>query len=140
AINGATLSTNGHTAFVPFTSVTGNQITADLGGGDDSLTIDFTLGSFTQSIDFAGGDGEDSLSITGVGLISTYSPSNVPGSDTIVVGGQNISFSGLEPTDYDVVGGSFVLDLPGTTADSVTIDPSTLVSEPTLAALKISGT
>src|SRR5215475_11336063 len=45
SINGATLSPDGHTAFVPFASVSGSQIMADLGGGDDSLTIDFTLGS-----------------------------------------------------------------------------------------------
>src|SRR5205823_8973315 len=137
SINGATLSPNGHAAFVPFASVTGNQIVADLGGGNDSLTIDFTLGSFSQSIDFAGGDGEDSLSITGVGMISTYTPGNVAGSGTILVGGQNISFTGIEPIDYNVAGGSFVLDLPGTTADSVRVDQSTLVSNPSLAALKI---
>src|SRR5206468_13125146 len=117
----------------------GSKIVADLGSGNDSLTIDFTVGSFSQSIDFAGGDGEDSLSITGMGLISTFTPGNVAGSGTIVVGGENISYSGLEPIDYDVVGGSFVLDLPGTTSDSVTIDPSTLVSNPSLAALKVSG-
>ena len=80
AINGATLSTDGHTAFVPFVSVPGNQITADLGGGNDALTIDFTLGSFINSIDYAGGDGEDSLTITGVGFISTYTPGDVAGS------------------------------------------------------------
>src|SRR5262245_30253344 len=140
SINGATLSPDGHTAFVPFASVTGNQIVADLGGGDDSLTIDFTLGSFSQSIDYAGGDGEDSLTITGMGLISTYTPSDVAGSGTIVVGGENISFTGIEPIDVDVVGGSFVLDLPGTTSDSVTIDQSTLVGNPSQAALKVSGT
>ena len=33
-----------------------------------------------------------------------------------------------------------MLDSPGTTADSVSIDQSTLVSNPSLAALKISGT
>src|SRR3954452_12705286 len=82
SINGATLSPNGHTAFVPFASVTGDRIVADLGGGNDSLTIDFTVGSFSQSIDLAGGDGEDSLSITGMGLISTYTPGNVAGSGT----------------------------------------------------------
>src|SRR5205085_8929130 len=76
-----------------------------------------------------------------MGLISTFTPGSVAGSGTIVIGSsENISYTGLEPIDYDVVGGSFVLDLPGTTSDSVTIDRSTLVSNPSLAALKISGT
>ena len=134
------MSQDGHTAFVPFAAVTGNAIDANLGGGDDSLTIDFTLGSFAQLIEFAGGDGEDTLTITGVGLISTYTPTNVAGSGTIVVGTTDVSFSGLEPIDYNVSGGTFTLDLPGTTVDNITIDQSTLASNPSLDALKISGT
>src|SRR5262249_22148643 len=90
-------------------------------------------------INYAGGDGEDSLTITGMGLISTYTPSNVAGSGTIAVGGEDISFSGIEPVDFDVVGGLVVVDLPRATSDNVSIDQSTLVGDPSQAALKVSG-
>ena len=55
-----------------------------------------------------------------------------------------MSFTSLTPIDYNVAGGSFTLDLRdgpnGPTSDKVTIEQSTLVSDPSLAALKISGT
>ncbi len=139
-IDGASLSADGHTAYVPFAALIGDQIIADTGGGDDSLSIDFTLGSFTQSINFLGGDGDDSLAITGFGMIATYAPASIAGSGSILVGPNAVSFSGLEPIDFNVMGGTFVLDLGGTTSDNVTIEESTLISDPSLAALKVSGT
>src|SRR6476660_1173602 len=68
-ISGATTSSDGHLAFVPFDSVTGNQIVSNLGGGDDGLTSDFTLGSFSKSLTYDGGDGNDTLTITGFGAV-----------------------------------------------------------------------
>ena len=102
-------------AFVPFDSVNGNQIISNLGGGDDHLTLDFTLGSFSKSIAYDGGDGYDTLTITGFGAVSTYTPGNVSGSGTVMVGNDQISFSAIEPMDYITAGGTFVLNRPGTT-------------------------
>ena len=146
-IGGATLSQDGHTAFIPFASV-GDQIIANTGGGDDLLTIDFTLGGFADEIKYLGGDGNDVLAITGFGVIATYTPGDVTGSGSISIGGTNIGFAGLQPVsfdslapiDFNVAGGSFTLDLTGTTTDEVTIEKSTLVSDPKKAALKVSGT
>ena len=138
---------NGSRAEIPFTLVAG-QIIANLGGDDDTLTLDFSLGSFTTGINFQGGDGEDTLAIRGTGLDAVYTPSAlISGDGQLVIGESNISFqqspvvfSSLAPIDYDVTGGSFSLDLTGTTTDEVTLEASELVSDSSLSAVKVSGT
>ena len=139
-ITGATTSNDGHLAFIPFDSVTGNQIISNLGGGDDGLTIDFTLGSFSKSLVYDGGDGNDTLTITGFGVVSTYTPADVSGSGTMTVGSDQISFSAIEPVNYNVAGGTFVLDLPGATTDNITLSASTLTTDATKAAIDVAGT
>lgn len=109
--------------------------------GDDTLTVDFGQGSPIpmEGIFFDGADGNDALRIVGNGLQASYTTdASVPGSGVLTLGNGTISFAGLEPIDYDVVGGSFTLNLAGGD-DVVDIANSTLIDGST-PALKISGT
>ncbi len=109
--------------------------------GDDTLTVDFGQGSPipTGGIFFDGADGNDALRIVGSGLQASYTTdASVPGSGVLTLGNGTVSFAGLEPIDYDVVGGSFTLNLAGGD-DVVDIADSTLIDGST-PALKISGT
>lgn len=44
---------------IPFAAVTGAQVIVNSLGGDDSLTVDFSLGSFRKAVSFDGGTGND---------------------------------------------------------------------------------
>ena len=130
-----------HTVQVPLSSITG-QITMNTLAGNDTLTIAFGNGDPLPAggISFDGGaGGNDALRITGTGLAAVYTPSaeTTNGDGSIVIGGKTIGFTGLEPIDYDVVGGTFTLMLPGDD-DVVDVSNSTLIDGSTLA-LKISG-
>ena len=60
-VPGATISANMHQAFVPFAAVTGSSIIVDTMAGDDQLTVDKSLGSFSKTITFDGGAGNNTL-------------------------------------------------------------------------------
>ena len=62
---GATVSANNHTAFVPFADVTGTQIKVDTLGGNDKLTVDYSLGTFAKTVNYDGGTGTNSLVVEG---------------------------------------------------------------------------
>src|SRR5262245_33100921 len=98
-------------------------------GGNDSLTIDYAGGDPTPgNVIFSGGDGGlDRLKITGSSASALYSPhATMPGSGTILIGGNPITFSGLEPIDYvGAPGGSFTLR-PLNGNDVLSIEDSTL--------------
>ena len=52
-----------HTLTIPFSSVTGSQIQINTMGGNDSLTVDTSLGSFAGiSVLYDGGGGSNSVS------------------------------------------------------------------------------
>ena len=109
--------------------------------GSDQLTVAFSGGNPVPGtgLSFDGGTGtSDRLRIIGSGVNATYLPhASVTGAGTITAGGKAISFTGLEPVDYDVTGGTFTLNLPGANAE-VDIANSTL-TDGTTPALKISG-
>ena len=78
-------------------------------GGDDKLTVDNDNGllSIPNGIDFAGGNDNDILIVTGNpgGINSaTYTPGAAADAGTIfvdgVAGDQTITFSGLEPVEF----------------------------------------
>ncbi|MCA9052030.1 MAG: hypothetical protein KDA89_25000, partial [Planctomycetaceae bacterium] len=92
--------------------VTGDQIRVLTGDGDDSLTVDFSSGSFDRTIVYEGGAQSsggtgDSLVITGNAAPFALQTITHTGSDstgagtgfdgTIDVDGQVIAFTGLEP-------------------------------------------
>ena len=62
---------NVSTVYVPFSAVTGSQIIVDGLGGNDKLTVDYSLGSFgsaaagDKTIVYDGGAGANSLAVTG---------------------------------------------------------------------------
>jgi nitrous oxidase accessory protein NosD len=109
-------------------------------GADDTLTIDLTGGSPLPGggIVFHGGaGGNDALGIRGTGSqTTTYTPSaTTHGDGTITIDGRTISFTGLEPLDFDNVG-TFNLDLPG--ADDV-VDVSEGFNSAITAGLEPAG-
>ena len=108
-------------------------------GGNDVLLLNAAFGNPipTGGLTLNGGAaGNDALRITGTGLTETYTPTT-SGNGTITVGTGTVNFTGLEPIDFDVVGGTFNLNLTGVN-DVVDISESTLLDELT-PALKISG-
>jgi hypothetical protein len=87
-------------------------------GGDDSLTVDSASGGVAIAVRYDGGDGTDSLALTGGTATSdTYRPGPAPGTgtSTIVIGGvtQAVSFANLEPVTDDVAGPPTVTGTPG---------------------------
>lgn len=111
------------------------------GAGNDSLTVDFTnVGASSATISFDGGAaGNDKMAISG-GVDVVYTPSaTTNGSGDVTAGGRTISFSNLEPVDFDLAGaGSFALHLPNGN-DTVTVANGT-TSIGGLPALSITGT
>ncbi|MCL4207892.1 MAG: hypothetical protein KJ000_35855, partial [Pirellulaceae bacterium] len=89
------------TIWVPFHVVSGDSIIVDTLGGNDSLTVDFSLGDFTKTIRYDGGTQTgspgDVLVLTGgtYGAI-VFNYENLNDGD-IDISGQGISYTGLEP-------------------------------------------
>ncbi|QDU28581.1 Bifunctional hemolysin/adenylate cyclase precursor [Anatilimnocola aggregata] len=106
------------------------------GLGSDTLTV---IGPIGKPVTFHGGGGtSDALRITATAQNATYTPdAAVTGNGTIDFGGSTVVFTGLEPIDFDFVGGTFTLLLPNAN-DSVDIANDTLIDGVT-PALKISG-
>ena len=67
------VSADQHTVEVPFAAVTGTQIEVNTLGGNDSLTIDLSLGDFPKSIVYDGGaqTTTDSLVVIGDWMIGS---------------------------------------------------------------------
>jgi len=95
-----------NTVEVPFSSVTGSQIIANTAGGDDKLTVDRSLGSFSKTIDYNGGANGavgDELIIQGGGAFTTATYNYTNANDgNIDLDGWVIAYTGLEP----IAGGS----------------------------------
>src|SRR6185295_15628780 len=107
-INGVTTT---YTDFVggPIASSGIDLIAVTGDAGNDSVTIDSTLGALTIPVEFDGGSGSDLLILTGGTATSdTYTAGPNPGQGTsaIVIGGvtQTVTFASLEPV-IDLVAG-----------------------------------
>ncbi|MFO0821305.1 MAG: autotransporter-associated beta strand repeat-containing protein [Pirellulales bacterium] len=130
--------TGTNTFTTPLASITGS-ITLNTGNGNDAVTLNGAIGKpiFYNGGGPSSGPG-DSLKITGTGLDATYTPSATTfGNGVISLGGSTVTFTGLEPVDYDVTGGTFTLLLPGAN-DIVDIANGTLTDLVT-PALVITG-
>src|SRR5581483_5044462 len=82
------------------------------GTGDDSLIVDSTSGPFLGPINYDGGPGTNSLTLTGGTATSdTYTPGSQLGSGTNTLafpaGTESVSFQNLAPI-FDQVGGPLV--------------------------------
>ena len=99
-IAGATLTNNAHTIMVPFSSVSGNVL-VDTRAGNDSLTIDLSLGNFSKTVTYDGGSQTtgDSLSLVGGGPFATVTHGLTgAASGTIdVTGNSRFSYANVEP-------------------------------------------
>jgi hypothetical protein len=146
AIAGATVSTDSHTIFVPFAAVTGTQILANTGEGDDNLTVDFSLGNFDKAISYDGGaqTTADSLTLSGGPTFASVAHTLASASaGTIdVAGNAQISYSGLEPvtdnlsaTDrvFTFTGGAETITLTDAAGANTTMIDSTLGESVTFA-------
>ncbi|MFO0903892.1 MAG: LamG-like jellyroll fold domain-containing protein [Pirellulales bacterium] len=130
------LSNGDRTLTIPAALVLGS-ITFDAAAGNDQLIVDGELG---LPLSFDGGaGGNDVLSLTGTGVAAVYTPdATTTGAGVIDLGGPStVAFTGLEPIDFDVTGGTFTLLLPNGN-DSITIANGTLTDAST-PALMISG-
>lgn len=118
-------------------AVTTTNLIFDAGSGNDSLTVDATLGNPIPSlgITYSGGaqTTADSLTVLGGGLSGSYTPSGTTnGSGAVAIGGRTVNFTGLEPvTASDFA--SFTLITPNA-ADVLTI------TSPAAGQNRISGT
>ncbi len=100
-IAGASVSGDRHTAYVPYSSVSGNvQVTTQ--GGDDSLTVDLSLGDSPRAISFDGGTQTTSDSLTLEGgsrsfAAVTHTATSASSGTVAVTGNGTVTYSGLEP-------------------------------------------
>jgi uncharacterized delta-60 repeat protein len=92
---------------IPFSSVTGTQVFVNTLGGDDSLTVDLSLGNFSKSVHYDGG-GEttgDSLTLSGGGVFATitHSLTSANSGAVVISGNEQFSYSGLEPVTDNLI-------------------------------------
>ena len=102
------------TVTVPFASVAGTDVNFNLLGGDDSLTIDLSLGNFGKSINvFGGSDLEvgDALLIQGGSTFETVSLANLgPGQGTVTITDNlSINYFDIEPVRSTIDADNVVL-------------------------------
>ncbi|MEZ6061457.1 MAG: PKD domain-containing protein [Planctomycetaceae bacterium] len=121
---------------IPFSAVTGSRIIVNTLGGDDSLTVDRSLGEFTKTIIYNGGEqataAGDSLVLTDAGgavattVTHTFSGADSAGAGTgfdgsVDIDGAVITYTGLEPIDDQVSAQHRIFNY-GSTPDDVTLD------------------
>ena len=147
-IAGATVSSDLHTVTVPFAVITGSQILVNTYGGDDSLTVDLSLGDFAKSIRYDGGTQGvigDSLTLVGGSTFASVAHQflNSTSGTVSVSGNAAISYTNVEPifdnlnaidrvftfstasAAIDLVSAGAGLKLGSTQSDSVTfVDPT----------------
>ena len=144
--NGGTLEVRlgGNLIYSAPLSGTGAATSLQVSGlaGNDTLTLDYSGGLLGIPVSFDGGADSDTIVISGSTLTTTYTPSSTTfGNGTLAVSNgtstDSVSFSSLAPLDYNVSGGSFILNL-GSGSDTVDITDGTLASSAT-PAIVISG-
>ena len=124
-----------NTLLIPFASVSGTQILVNTLAGNDSLTVDLSLGNFSKTISYDGGTQttSDSLTLTGGSTFATVTHSFTSASaGTIAISGNStISYLGLEPvtdnlsaTDrvFTFNGGAETITLTDAAGAAMTID------------------
>ncbi|MCO6459575.1 MAG: VCBS repeat-containing protein, partial [Pirellulaceae bacterium] len=127
SIPGAIVSGDLHTITVPFTSVSGNVLVNTF-GGNDSLTVDFSLGNFSKTVSYDGGTQSstpgDSLTLTG-GSATTITHTLVNASDgSVNIDGSTIMYTGLEPVTDNMSAVNRVFSFTSAMAETITLDAS----------------
>lgn len=129
-----------NTIEIPISTVTGT-LTFNGSGTDDVFTLDFMGGNPLPlaGLFFNGGAGNDLLRVIGNGVATIYKPNaTTDGSGILDFGGRLVSFTGLEPVDFDVPGGNFTIVLPN--ADNVITLTNGMLMDGLTAATEIDGT
>jgi len=115
-----------NTIFIPFSAVTGGQIFFNTLDGVDTLTIDHTLGSYSHTVTYNGGNPTvaigDKLIVLGAFGTVTH---NMTGADAGNIdinstGGAEIFYTGLEPVDMSgSTATDYVFNLPNAVNDAI---------------------
>lgn len=119
---------NTNTVTVPFGAATGVSILVNTLDGEDTLTVDRSLGSFTKFITFNGNSPEtkpgDKLIITGGAAVTQASVDFFNLSDGIILlDGELVQFQGLEPIDISgLTIADLVFNLPSTDDNAILED------------------
>lgn len=118
-IAGATVSADQHTLTIPTGSVTGSGITLNTGGGDDTVTVDWSGGAFGKTLTYNGGAqataAGDKLVITGgaQGTV-TYNYTNANDGSIVSSVFGSVNYTGLEPISNSGTATDIVFNLPAT--------------------------
>lgn len=115
------------TVHIPVSAFTGNIIVDTL-GGDDTLTVDFSDGNFSNAIQFAGGTQGgtgDALTLTGGSTFAsaTYTYLSESDGSVDVSGNSTISYTGLEPITSSISATDVILNYSAA-AETVTVSSS----------------
>ena len=142
-VTGATESVDDHTVYVPFAAVTGSQIQVNTGAGNDTLTVDDSLGVFskvivynagthiatpTQSVSFAVGSATlgqtyavgDTLNVND-GSDATPGTTFITSTAVERVGGDTILVSGIQTLNLTTGTAEETVSIFGTPASLTTI-------------------
>src|SRR5262249_25242005 len=145
AIPGAVLSNGNKTLTVPFASIGGTQVIFNTAGGNDTLVMDLSGGTFLKQLVFNGGSqtagSGDGLRVAGSGTqTATYKPdATTTGNGTVTTSAGTISFTGLEPVDLTGMA-TATLNLPGGADVLSVVNGFDLTGPGTNAAIVVSGT
>lgn len=112
------------TVNIPFSAVGGSEIIVNTLGGDDSLTVEYSLGNFSKLIYYDGGSqfgAGDSLALAGGTFANaTYTYSNENDGSIDVTGNSLISYTELEPITSSITATNVTLNY-GATGETITV-------------------
>ena len=119
---------NANTVDVPLASITGN-IQFNTLAGDDTLTVDFSGGNFSNQIEFIGGANTatgDKLSLTGGGTfaLALFSYTNANDGFVEITGNFTIIYTGIEPISSTITAAAMELDYFPAAAGTITVSDS----------------
>jgi predicted outer membrane repeat protein len=132
-IPGASVSNGGHTVSVPFNATTTVTATTPIQvntlAGNDTVTVDYSLGNFRDTISYDGGTGSNSLTITGETATTTvYDYTGAHSGDvkpTTSSGTNQINYQNLAPLTDSGTAADMVFNLPAGTVGASLQDDGT---------------
>jgi hypothetical protein len=125
------------TIWVPFSAVSGTALTFATGAGNDTLTIDYSLGATAKPIDFDGGTGTaDALRIVGGSFAAGSYTATGPTSGTLQYTGAGlVTFTNVEADVTDTATAA-AYTVSGTAGDDVI----GITDSPTSGQTRVTGT
>jgi autotransporter-associated beta strand protein len=115
-----------HTLYVPFSAVTGSNIYFEPLGTQDTLNVDYSLGSFAaqgETVQFDGASGSDNiLNVIGAGTFTQETFNTADVQLTNSAGTSTINFVNLSATNSTVAATNVALNLPSAVQASLQDD------------------